>query len=93
MLTYTVSAEDLLRTKEWLRTEVYPKVIEEQKAGYKNAKITPAAAAINCWDDGYPYGGAIGGGLSYEFTDTSLGTVTIAKYGKHELNLTNYDEW
>lgn len=47
---------------------------------------------------GAPYEGAIGGGLTYEFTPTSLGVivdVVFAKGTKHEakLMLTDFEEW
>lgn len=46
------------------------------------------------WPDGTrPYEGAIGGGITYEFTPTGLGIVTIVRYGDHELNLTDYSSW
>jgi len=38
--------------------------------------------------------GAIGGGLSYEFTPASIGVVTLVKCAcGNELDLTNYDSW
>ncbi len=40
------------------------------------------------------YTGAIGGGLSYIFTPTGLGTTIVVKCACGEkINLTNYDEW
>lgn len=51
-------------------------------------------------DDGHlmPYLGAIGGGLTYEFTPTSLGDVvkvTWCKGTSHEatIDLSDYDSW
>jgi len=48
-------------------------------------------------DDGtlvFPPGGAIGGRITYAFTPTSLGVVTIVKCACGEkLDLTDYDCW
>lgn len=41
------------------------------------------------------YYGAIGGGLSFKFSDTGLGTIVIAQEaisGK-EINLTDFSDW
>ena len=45
-----------------------------------------------------PYLGAIGGGLTYEFTPTSLGTVTRVTFAsgtqyEKTVDLTDYDSW
>lgn len=42
-----------------------------------------------------PYYGAIGGGLTYSFTPTALGTVVKVKEAitGEEIDLTDYDEW
>jgi len=40
------------------------------------------------------YVGAIGGALTYEFTPTGLGTITVIRCACSEkLDLTNTDEW
>lgn len=40
------------------------------------------------------YTGAIGGKISYEFTETSIGTIIEVKCGCGEgENLTDYSEW
>ena len=43
----------------------------------------------------FAYTGAIGGGVTYMLTDTSLGTIIKVKHAitNEELDLTNYDEW
>ena len=56
-------------------------------------------AKINGWldnvvyPDGVPYQGAIGGGVTYEFTPTSIGTVFKVKANGKELDLSDYDSW
>jgi hypothetical protein len=39
------------------------------------------------------YEGAIGGGMTFSFTPTSLGTVVKVKYFNEELDLTDYNDW
>ncbi len=78
---------------DWLHSDVFPAIIEEQKAAVKN----PTPFHISCWEDGYPYEGAIGGGLTYQFTPNSIGMTTSVVYStatnKYKLDLTDYDSW
>jgi hypothetical protein len=46
-----------------------------------------------CWKSGHPYGGTIGGGLTYSFTPTSVGIVLEVTYFGRKLDLTRYEEW
>lgn len=91
---FVLEQEDVKLVNEWLTTVVYPIEIERQK------KVPEYAAMAICrdsWEHGYPYGGAIGGGLTYQFTPTSIGLITKVIYGegehRHELDLTDYDSW
>lgn len=87
---FTVSAEDQLKVEEWLKNDVYPLEIARQRGHNKN----PSRIEIDCWEQGYPYEGAIGGGLTYCFTNTSIGQVCKVKYGSdYELDLTDYGNW
>lgn len=51
--------------------------------------------AKDCWDLGFPYAGAIGGGLTYKFFPTSLGTIVTVEHGftKDTLDATDYSVW
>lgn len=89
-MKFEISIEDHHRIHDWRMKEVYPEIIAQQK---ERAGDTPSVIEKDCWDQGYPYGGAIGGDLTYSFTPTSLGLVTeVECYGK-KLNLTNYEDW
>lgn len=91
---FILEHEDMKKIDEWLKTTVYPDVIAKQKLVPEYAAL---AIARDSWEQGYPYGGAIGGGLSYHFTPTSIGLITKITYGsgehQHELDLTDYDSW
>lgn len=89
MKAFQVTDEETAKIHEWLMTTVYPPIIEEQRKTFADAH---EVMKYN-WDLGYPYGGAIGGGVTYCFTPTSLGTVFIVQAWGQELNLTDYDSW
>lgn len=78
---------------EWLSTSVYPVMIAKQKEQNKN----PDAFVQACWEQGRPYEGAIGGGLTYEFTNTSIGTIVSARYSTYgtdyKLDLTDHSDF
>lgn len=95
-MKFTLTKEQDEKVKSWLHETVYPHVIAEQKAYYEsNPQDRPSPVAQDCWDAGYPYTGASGGGLTYEFTPTSLGTVEEVSYSGYpeKLNVTDYDNW
>lgn len=94
-MQFTISDEEAAKISKWLSETVYPPIIEEQLKD-------PATASMLFEDeDGkikYPYTGAIGGGLTYEFTPTSIGMVTKVTWGKgtsweQSLDVTDYDLW
>ena len=76
------------KLNQWLK-EIYAKVIEEQKAQYGEDNPVYQMA----WDCGAPYDGAIGGGLTYEFSPTSIGMVKRVTYRGYALDLTDYESW
>jgi hypothetical protein len=47
------------------------------------------------WDDEYPYGGAIGGSITYHITHTSIGTIIKVSdsQSNEEIDLTEYEHW
>lgn len=52
-------------------------------------------SGLGSYGDGQPYYGAVGGGLTYSFTPTSLGTIVVVKEsttGK-ELNVSDACGW
>ena len=87
---FELTQEQNTKLDTWVKEQDL-KAIENQRATFKN----PSEFIVQCWDDGYPYTGAIGGGLTYEFTPTSLGLVTKVKYGlsEEEIDLSDYENW
>jgi hypothetical protein len=80
-----------LKINDWLRNVIYPPVIERQKASPMPDQMRSLMESF--WEKGYPYEGAIGGGLTYELSPTSIGMVLkVVAYGQ-TLDLTDYDSW
>ncbi len=95
-MQFQITQEEWAKIGKWLLEEVYPPVVEHQ------LKDPDTAAQLFPDEDGVirrPYTGAIGGGLTYEFTPTGLGTVTRVTWGKgcgeweKTLDVTDYDLW
>lgn len=92
-MRFEISPEDSDRIDTWLREEVFPPIVAEQKNDPSIAHFI-----VKIGNTEYPYDGAIGGGLTYRFTPTSLGiaySVTYAERSKWEktLDLTDYASW
>lgn len=80
-----------LKVSHWLKSEIYPKVVarQEQSEELRKMIITDENGAK------HPYLGAIGGGLTYSFSPTSLGTVTKVTWNDgtldETLDVTDFD--
>ena len=75
------------------RKSVYEKIIWEQKNKFPHDPVHSS-----CWEQGYPYMGAMGGGETYQITPTSLGYVIKIILFKEtsyeaEIDLTEYEDW
>lgn len=99
--TFTVSPQDEKKITTWLHEVVYPEIVAKQR---QDKNIPSHLMFTSNAGVTYPYEGAIGGGLTYEFTPNSIGLhvcVTYPKYGKlkkdedkyYKLDLTDYDSW
>ena len=86
---FEITDDEKERVRHWLVTEVYPPIIEKQKS----AERIPHAIMASDWEAGFPYQGAIGGGVTYEFTPTSVGIIVKARAYDQTLDLTDYDSW
>ena len=86
---FSLDKEQKLKIKAW-KAELDKKTIAKQKETMK-----PSEFSFLTQDGKYPYAGAIGGDLTYSFTNTSLGTVVKVKDGftGEELDVTDYDIW
>ena len=89
MITFSITPKQQVKLEHFLK-EQEAILVEEQKR-----KMNPAEWEDLTMNGKYPYIGAIGGGVVYKFTPTSIGlsvTVDYTPTGK-SINLTDYDEW
>lgn len=88
---FTLTEQQNTTLFEWLEKE-NNKVIADQKTSPPDV---PRDVLEACWEEGNPYGGAIGGALTYSFTPTSIGMVVVVKNGHtgNEIDLTDYRSW
>jgi hypothetical protein len=86
---FSLTDEDEKKIQHWLKTEVFPPIIQQQKqSDVEMFHVTDEHGVT------WPYEGAIGGSLTYCFTPTSLGTVVVVRHSSGaELDLTNFDNW
>lgn len=90
MITFSITNEDAEKITKWLNEIVYPPILEQQMEDPDLREF------VGEDDQGrkIPYSGAIGGGLTFEFSPTSMGTVVKVKhYSGPELDLTDYESW
>lgn len=88
-MKFEITPEDQAKIDRWLAEVVYPPIIAEQK---KNPEMVGLLFKSSNGVE-YPYEGAIGGGLTYHFTPTSLGTIVKVTYRDQELDLTDWENW
>lgn len=87
MIRFEISDEQEDIIEKWLYNAVRTRMTEQDKLGV----VDPVR--LECWKEGYPYEGAIGGGLEYLFIPTSLGTIFKVRYHDWVLDLTDYGSW
>jgi hypothetical protein len=81
-----------LSDEQWKKMHVWFAKIQEEVAAkqWNNPKMREQML-----DEKTPYGGAIGGALTYSFTPTGLGTVVKVTEGfsNQTIDLTDYEDW
>jgi len=90
MFNFNIDAVQEKRLDTWIKEQ---NVISVAKQRESMSDPTPVIESM--WEQGFPYGGAAGGSLTYMFTPTSLGIcckVTDAISGG-TIDLTRYDMW
>ena len=86
---FSISSEDYKRIDAWLHEVIYPPILERQKSDPLMSRISRDMNGREV-----PYLGAIGGGVTYCFTPTSLGTTLVVRWSDgQELDLTDYSMW
>lgn len=85
MFELTPQQEEKLNT--WLALQYKEKIEEQRKT------MSPEDFSCLTLDGEFPYTGAIGGGLTYCFSPTSLGVITVVKFFDKQIDLTDYAMW
>ena len=75
---FTLSEKQKEQINEWVKIQESA-FIEKQKQNIDESDPFYEICK-SCWEDGYPYTGAIGGDLKYSFIPTSLGTLVEVEY-------------
>lgn len=88
--TFGLTDDQMEKYLRW-QSEQYGKAVEKQKREIEN----PTEVIKSCWEDGYPYAGAIGGSSTFMFTPTSLGVVVKVTDGLtgETVDLSDYEDW
>lgn len=88
-MIFEIDAQQMAQINAW-REQMDKKAIEQQRA-----KMSAEDFSDLTLDGQYPYTGAIGGGLTYSFSDTSIGTVVKVHHALTDetLDVTDYASW
>ena len=89
-MEFKLSKEQRKKLQEW-KIRVAKAGIDKQREVVRD----PGWEYKTSWELGHPYTGAIGGGITYCFTPTSLGVSVVVKdqVTKLEIDLTEYEHW
>ena len=90
MYTFSLNTNQIKKYEAWQALQTHTAMIE-QKANPPNN--IPCHVLESCWEEGYPYDGAIGGSATFHFTQTSIGTIATANYRDKVIDLTEYESW
>ncbi len=91
MYKFSLDPEQIQKLDAWCAKQNSDAVAAQRE----NPPDVPIDLLESMWEEGYPYGGAIGGSLTFSFTPTSLGVavkVTDAHTNK-TIDLTDYESW
>jgi len=88
-MIFEIDSTQLAKINAWT-AEQDKKAIARQKES-----MSPEDFSLLTSDGKFPYTGAIGGGLTYSFTMTSLGMVTKVHYALTDetLDVSDYENW
>lgn len=92
-LNVTLSQHTIERYIEW-KDKCYARAVIKQKEEIKPSNPF-YSTYVECWEAGLPYEGALGGGITFELTPSSLGYIIKARYDytNDSIDLTEYDLW
>lgn len=78
---------------EYERAKAFVKKCKDELLEKQRAEMSPEDFEHLTGNGTYPYSGAIGGGISYIFTPTSIGVgVSVEVFGQ-KMDVTDLDSW
>lgn len=91
MYNFSLTDEQTVRLCKWT-AEQNAIAVAAQK---ENPPNVPQDILESAWEEGYPYGGAIGGSLTFSFTPTGLGVVVKVTdaHTSETIDLSDYEDW
>jgi hypothetical protein len=91
MYKFSLTNDQIVKLDEWMKKQ-NADAVAAQRA---NPPDVPLPLLESCWEDGFPYGGAIGGGFTFSFTPTSIGVVVKVHNVMTDdvLDLTDWELW
>lgn len=86
-VVFSLTDDQVTRLNAWIK-EVHPRAAKKQLESKLKEKIEKNGLAV-------PHYGAIGGGYTFQFTGTGLGTVckVTESITGEVLDLSDYDDW
>jgi hypothetical protein len=93
-ITFAMDASETQKYREW-EPEANKRAAQRQldACGDDEERRAEMLGNQQTWNGGGPYDGASGGGTTFMFTPTSLGTIVCVKHHGEEVNLTDYGAW
>lgn len=93
-MKFSLNENQVLKLKTW-QAEQNAQAVEKQKQQHEDCNLEPDGTYEMCWEAGYPYTGAIGGGNTYMFSPTSLGVCVsvLNTVTGNKIDLTEYENW
>lgn len=94
MRQFTINDEEQKVINDWLES-LKPEIMAIQRKSYEAQGELEYYNTHLSLDGKYPYYGACGGGITYKFIPTSLGTILVVEetITKKELNVTDALGW
>ena len=96
-MAFNLTKEQQEKANEWIseQDKIFAKLqVESLRKKVANGEYVDEST-LEMAEEGIPYFGAIGGGVTYSFTQTGLGVVIKLTHAgtEEELDVSDYDLW
>lgn len=92
MYKFSLDKNQIARLEAWMQ-EKNEQAVAAQRANPPSG--VPIDLLESFWEEGYPYGGAIGGNYTFSFTPTSIGVVVTVtdSHTRETIDISDYELW